>query len=59
MELRFIERDGRKILQQEHFLPIYFDPKDPESSGLKYGDKWPKEWRDVPLVKEEDKASAD
>jgi hypothetical protein len=37
MSLRFIERDGKRILQQQWRVPEY---------------AWMEEWRDVPLVKE-------
>lgn len=39
MRLRFIERDGKRILQQQWQVPEY---------------AWMMEWRDVPLVKEND-----
>jgi hypothetical protein len=45
MELRFIERDGKKVLQQLWYLPVAINP-------MLYVEnfKWPTEWRDVPLV---------
>jgi hypothetical protein len=53
MELRFIMRDGKKILQQKHFKSLLFDPKTHE--GLPQpGEEWPTEWRDIPLVDDSD-----
>lgn len=49
--LRFIERDGKKILQQEHFLPFCIDPWAKPEEAANY--KIPTEWRDVPLVTED------
>lgn len=48
MELRFVLRDGKRILQQKHFLPVEIHP-------MLYIEnfKWPFEWRDIPLVEEE------
>lgn len=40
MELRFVERDGRMILQQKWFLDLY--------GGGRY------EWKDIPVAKEKD-----
>ena len=48
MQLRFIVRDGQRILQQRHNVTRYYiDPKYPRSPPV-VEDGW--EWRDVPLV---------
>jgi hypothetical protein len=52
--LRFIERDGKKILQQEHFLPVAMDVlRDDPMANEVLRNGWPTEWRDIPLIKEE------
>lgn len=50
--LRFVIRDGKRILQQEHFLPFCFDPNISDEDAAKF--ELPMEWRDVPLVNEEE-----
>ena len=52
VELRFIERDGRKILQQR-----WGTPRMSRANQYGHASHWlsePAEWRDVPLVTEPD-----
>jgi hypothetical protein len=52
-ELRFIERGGKKILQQKWLLPIYFTDRDLRELASHNGKPWPSKWVDVPIEKEE------
>lgn len=52
-ELRFVERDGKKILQQKWLLPLVFTEQDLRETAVHNGKPWPSEWRDVPVEKEE------
>jgi hypothetical protein len=49
-KLRFIERDGKRVLQQEWLLPIVI-PEDFDMELVMKG--LPTEWRDVPFVANE------
>lgn len=51
-ELRFIERDGRKILQQKWYLPFYYDDTLTEKEMATF--QIPHEWKDVPLIQDEE-----